>query len=93
MSRKVIIDQLKKKNPKVNKTQLEEILDIFCDNIKKALSDGKTLEIRGFGRFETRTLKENFNARNPSTNELIYVPKRVKVKFKAGKNLKRIINS
>mgnify|MGYP000241451743 CR=1 FL=1 len=93
MSRKVIIDQLKKKNPKVSKTQLEEILDIFCHNIKKALSDGKSFEIRDFGKFETKTLKENFNARNPSTNEIIYVPKRIKVKFKASKNLKKIINS
>ena len=37
-------------------------------------------------------LKENFNLRNPSTNELIYKPERVRIKFRASKNLNKIIN-
>ena len=39
-----------------------------------------------------REFKENFSARNPATNELIYKPKRVKVKFRPSKKLKKIIN-
>ena len=30
-------------------------------------------------------MKENFNARNPATNKLIYKPERVKIRFKASK--------
>ena len=37
-------------------------------------------------------MKENYNARNPSTNELIYRPERVRVRFKASKKLNKIIN-
>ena len=44
------------------------------------------------GRFSCKKLKENFNARNPATNELIYKPERVKVRFKASKRLNEIIN-
>ena len=44
------------------------------------------------GRFNYKKLKENFNARNPATNELIYKPERVKVRFKASKRLNEIIN-
>ena len=37
-------------------------------------------------------LKENFNARNPATNELIYKPERFKVRFKPSKKLNKIVN-
>ena len=37
-------------------------------------------------------LKENFNARNPATNELIYKPERIKIRFRPAKKLKIIIN-
>ena len=39
-----------------------------------------------------KKIKENFNARNPLTNELIYKPERVKVRFRSSKKLNRKIN-
>ena len=42
--------------------------------------------------FFIKKLKENFYARNPATNELIYKPERAKVKFRPAKKLKQIIN-
>ena len=92
MSRLKLIKQLKEKNPLLNKSELEKIIDIFSENISNALKRGKNVEIRGFGRWYLKKLKENFNARNPATNELIYKPERVKVRFKASKNLNKIIN-
>ena len=92
MSRQKLIQQLKEKNPKLNRSELEDILDIFYDSISEALKNGKSIEIRGLGRWYFKRLKENFNVRNPSTNELIYKPERVKVKFRASKNLNKIIN-
>ncbi len=92
MSRKKLIKQLKEKNPKLNQSDLEKIIDTFSKNILKALSSKNCIEIRGLGRWYFRELKENFNARNPATNELIYKPKRVKVRFKASKKLNKIIN-
>ena len=92
MSRQKLIKQLKEKNPLLNKSELEKIIDIFSENISNALKRGKNVEIRGFGRWYLKKLKENFNARNPATNELIYKPKRVKVKFRPSKKLNKIIN-
>ncbi len=92
MSRKKLIKQLKEKNPKLNKLELEKIIDIFSNSISSALSAGNSVEIRGFGRWYCKKLKENFYARNPLTNKLIYKPERVKVRFKSSKKLKEIIN-
>ena len=61
-------------------------------SIFNALSTGNSIEIRGLGRLYCKKLKENFNARNPATNELIYKPERVKIRFKPSKNFLVIIN-
>ena len=92
MSRKKLKKQLKKKNPQINQLEIEKVLDIFSESISNALKKRNNVEIRGLGRWHCKTLKENFNARNPATNELIYKPVRVKVRFKPSKNLKKIIN-
>ena len=92
MSRKKLITQLKEKNPKLNQSELEAVIDIFSESISEALRNGNNVEIRGLGRWYSKKLKENFNARNPATNELIYKPERIKVRFRPSKNLKKIIN-
>ena len=50
------------------------------------------MEIRGFGRWYLKKLKENYKARNPATKELIFKPERVKIRFKASKKLNKLIN-
>ena len=92
MSSRKLIKKLKKKNPKLNNSELESIVNIFLADISDALKNQKNIEIRGLGRWYFKKLKENFNARNPSTNELIYKPARVKVRFRPSKKLKKIIN-
>ena len=92
MSRKKLIRQLKEKNPKLNQSELECILNVFSNSISNALKSKNNVEIRGLGRWYCKVLKENYSARNPSTNEIIYKPERIKVRFRASKNLKKIIN-
>tara|TARA_B100001057_G_scaffold113045_1_gene111318 strand:- start:1148 stop:1429 length:282 start_codon:yes stop_codon:yes gene_type:complete len=92
LSRIKLINQLRNKNPELNKTELEIVLDVFSKTISDALKNKNNVEIRGLGRWYCKKLKENFNARNPSTNELIYKPARVKVRFRPSKKLKRIVN-
>ena len=92
MSKSKLIEQLKKKNPKLNNSQLESIVNTFLNCIKNSLNKGTNVEIRGFGRWFLKKLKENYNARNPATNELIYKPERIKIRFKASKKLNKIIN-
>ena len=70
---------------------LESILGVMSDIIceEKYLS---RIEIRNFGVFEVKTTKAKPKARNPRTNEEIYVPPRKKVQYKPGKNIKKILS-
>ncbi len=92
MSRPEFIKKLKAKHPKLNKSQLETIIDTFFQAIENALKEKKSVELRGFGTFFIREIKEKYSARNPKTEELIYVPKKSKVRFRASKKFKKFIN-
>ena len=92
MSREKLIKKLKEKNPELSQPEIEAIINIFSQNIISSLKNGNPVEIRGLGRLYIKKLKENFNARNPATNELIYKPERIKVRFRPAKKLKKIIN-
>jgi len=92
LSRPDLIKKLKVKHPKLNKVQLEKILDIFFESIENALKDKRSVEIRGFGTFFVKKIKEKYSARNPKTGELIYVPKKNKVRFRASKKFKQFLN-
>ena len=52
----------------------------------------KKVELRGFGTFFVKKIKEKYKSRNPKTSELIYVPEKIKVRFKTSKKLKELIN-
>lgn len=92
MSRPKLIKQLITKNSKLNRSEIDTVIEIFSNNIIKALKNGRKIELRGFGTFFVKKIKENYSARNPKTGELIYVPEKNKVRFKASKNLKKKIN-
>ena len=92
MSRPQLIKKLIKKNPSLNQKDSEEVLDIFCTCIQQALIDKRNIELRGFGSFFLRKIKEKYSARNPKTGELIYVPEKNRVRFRASKKLKELIN-
>ena len=92
MSRLEILKKLREKNPTLNHQELENILDIFSESIEKALLENKNIELRGFGTIFVKTIKEKYSARNPKTGEMIYVPKKNKVRFKPSKKLKKLIN-
>ena len=92
MSREKLIKELKDKNSQLSQSEIENIIKVFSENILKSLKKGNSIEIRGLGRFSIKKLRENFNARNPATNEIIYKPERIKIRFRPAKKLKLIIN-
>ena len=93
MSRPELIKQLKQKNPELNQSDLETVIDTFCESIEKALKNNSYIELRDFGTFFVKKVKEKHSARNPKTGELIYVPEKNKVRFRASKKLKEFINN
>jgi nucleoid DNA-binding protein len=92
LSRQKLIKQLKEKNPELTETESITIINVFSDSVINALKKGKAVEIRNWGRLYCRKIRENFNSRNPATNELIYKPERVRLRFRASKKLNKIIN-
>ena len=92
MSKAKLLKQLEKKNPEFKLKELEKIVNTFIDSVKNSLKRGQECEIRNFGSFRLSKLKANPYLRNPKTNELIYRPERVRVKFKASKKLNKLIN-
>ena len=92
MSKPEIIKELKIRNPNIKSEDLEKIFDLFLEEIIEALLNKKSIEIRSFGTFFVKEIKEKKQARNPKTGENIYVPKKNKIRFRASKRLKELIN-
>ena len=92
MSRSKLIRKLKEKNPKLSQIEIELILDNFSKSIEKSLLDNKKVELRRFGTFFLKKIKEKFGSRKPKTGEIIYVAEKNKVRFRASKKLKDLIN-
>lgn len=68
----------------LTKAQAGDALNAVLDNISGALSDGDKVTLIGFGTFSIN--KRNARkGRNPRTNEVIDIPAKNIVKFKAGK--------
>lgn len=92
MSNPKLIRKLVERNPDLNLKDSAEILNIFTKCIHQSLLDNRNIELRGFGSFFVKKLKEKHSARNPKTGELIYVPEKNRVRFRASKKLKEFIN-
>jgi len=92
LSKPRIINELKIRNPNIAKKDLEKIFELFLQEIIDSLLNKKSIEIRSLGTFFIKEIKEKRQARNPKTGENIYVPKRKKIRFRASKRLKELIN-
>ena len=62
-----------------------------CTVLVDGIAENKASEWRTFGRFSPKKIKEKMG-RKPRTNEKIYVPEKISVKFKMAKELKNKIN-
>ncbi len=70
--------------------QVSEIVNATFTALREMMSEDKAelrIEIRNFGVFEVKKTKAKPKARNPKTNEVVYVPPRRKTHFKPGKLL------
>ena len=68
-----------------------EVVQKTLDYIAQDLIEGHTIELRNFGVFEIKVRKSR-KVRNPNQpkNEVI-IPERAVVKFRAGKELKEVV--
>ena len=75
----------------LNKREAKELVEVFFEEIRQSLENGEVVKLSGFGNFNLRDKRER-PGRNPKTGELIYVPEKNRVRFKASKKLKELIN-
>ena len=83
-------DIIRRTGEKLNLThdEMKLILDTVLDVMAGMLTENRSrirIELRKFGIFEVKPTKAKPRARNPKTNEEVYVPPRRKIHFKPGK--------
>jgi DNA-binding protein HU-beta len=74
-----------------SKAQTGEILDATIEAITKAVTDGETVQLIGFGSFSAGNRAAR-TGRNPTTGAEIRIPAARTVKFVAGKAFKDAVN-
>lgn len=78
--------------PYMSIRNIEQIVSIILGSIVDALKNGNRVELRGFGSFSIRE-RCSSEGRNPRTGEKVFVNEKKVPFFKAGKQLKDMVNS
>lgn len=91
MIRSELLQALHKDNPELRAEEIEQVVDIFFDEITLRLAEGGRVELRGFGAFSTRD-REARQGRNPRTGDKVEVPSKRVPYFKAGKEMRQRLN-
>jgi integration host factor subunit beta len=92
MTKAELVEKVSEKVDGLTKKQTEVIINTIFDSIKDALAGGDKIEIRGFGSFKIRSRKQR-EGRNPKTGTPVSVPSKKVPFFKAGKELKELVDS
>jgi len=71
----------------LNKREAKEFVEIFFEDIRRALETGRQVKLSGFGNFDLRD-KNQRPGRNPKTGEEIPITARRVVTFRPGQKLK-----
>ncbi|MBI3804737.1 MAG: integration host factor subunit beta [Nitrospirae bacterium] len=91
MTKAELIEKVAAQYTVLTKRQTEILVNTFFDSIKEALAKGDKIEIRGFGSFRIRHRRMR-EGRNPKTGSLVTVPAKRVPFFKAGKELKELVD-
>lgn len=90
MTKAELVDNVAEK-VNLTKKQTEIIVNILFNSITEALSDGDKVELRGFGSFRIRDRNPR-EGRNPKTGDTVHIPAKKVPFFKAGKELREMVD-
>ena len=76
---------------KLTKKEAETVVSIIFQSITDSLSKGDKVELRGFGSFRVRERNARIG-RNPKSGERVEVPAKKAPFFKAGKELREMVD-
>ncbi|MXO86072.1 integration host factor subunit beta [Altererythrobacter aurantiacus] len=91
MIRSELLQKLGEGNPELRSEEIEQVVDLFFEEIARQLAEGGRVELRGFGTFSTRE-REARQGRNPRTGETVEVDAKRVPFFKPGKEMRRLLN-
>ena len=92
MVRSEIISKLSKRiHHKLRRKDLEKIFQIVLDTIIKGIENDKSTELRDFGRFSIKELKDKISI-NPRTGDKFQSSKKKSVSFKMSAELRKRVN-
>ena len=92
MVRSEIISKLSNRiHHKLRRKDLEKIFQIILDTIIQGLKNNKSIELRDFGRFSVKELKDKI-AINPRTGDKFQSFKKKSVSFKMSMELRNRVN-
>jgi integration host factor subunit beta len=74
-----------------NRKEIRVVIDLFIDELKKALERNRVIELRGFGTFEIKARKGRSKARNPKTGKCVEVTSHSVAAFRPGRELKKAV--
>lgn len=77
------------RNTNLPKNEIIQITDSLLEEIKVALCNGSSIELRTFGTFELRLRKGRKNARNPRTGDITPTEPHYVAAFRSGSELKQ----
>ena len=75
----------------LTKKQTEVVVNTVFSSITDSLADGKKVELRGFGSFRIRQRNARVG-RNPKSGQKVDVPSKKVPFFKAGKELRELVD-
>ncbi len=75
----------------LTKKQTEVVVNTVFQSITESLSEGKKVELRGFGSFRIRERNARVG-RNPKSGDKVDVPAKKVPFFKAGKELRELVD-
>tara|TARA_Y100000590_G_scaffold453988_1_gene600004 strand:+ start:1806 stop:2096 length:291 start_codon:yes stop_codon:yes gene_type:complete len=87
-----LVNQLSDNYPNILKKDINKIVEIFLEEIKRTLKSERRVELRNFAVWYSKKQKKK-NSRNPKTGQIIEVPEKKSVQFKMTKNLFIKINN
>ena len=86
-----LLKQFKKSYPNFHNKDLDKLVTIVLNEIKRALKRNEGVELRNFGSFRSKTQKSSIR-RNPKTGEKVAVPEKKVVAWKMSKEMLKKIN-
>ena len=86
-----IIKKLSNNYPNFLKKDLIKLVEIFIEEVKNSLKRNERVELRDIFSLETK-LKKARIARNPRTNEKVYVKNKYYILFKSSKTWSKKVN-